>query len=478
MYGKYYAGQTFGEALREWATWYWDRIAVVDGEQRITYRELDARVDRVAGGLRDRGIGVGDRVVVQLPNSAKFVETVFGLFRLGAIPVFALPAHGHSEIAYLMEHAEAKALITNVDELDGSPPPTPRIDPAGLALLQLSGGSTGLPKLIPRAHDDYFYSVRASAEICGLTMDSVYLAVLPMAHNFTLSSPGVLGTLYAGGTVVACPSPDPRTAFALMEQEKVTITALVPPLALLWLESGRRSSTLQVLQVGGAKLSEAVARRVEPTLGCKLQQVFGMAEGLVCYTRLDDPGETVVTTQGRPISPDDKILIVDDEDRPVPLGTVGHLLTRGPYTIRGYWRAEEHNRVAFTPDGFYRTGDLVRGTPQGHLIVEGRAKDQINRGGEKIAAEEVENLLLKHPAVHDVAVIAVPDPFLGEKSCAVVVLRAEVTGKQLRDFVRAAGVAVYKVPDRVDFVDAFPVTGVGKVSRKHLRAALRAERGQ
>ncbi|WP_406397608.1 (2,3-dihydroxybenzoyl)adenylate synthase [Streptomyces sp. NBC_00879] len=513
----YWQGETFGQMLRARAVQYPDRVAVVDpagAGRRWTYAELDRRADRLAAGLRDFGIGRGDRVVVQLPNVAEFFEVVFALFRIGALPVFALPAHREVEIGYFCSFSEAVAyviadhhegfdyrgLATKVKEqaptlrhvfVVGEPgehtalnavprEPAEPADPDGpqasdLAFLQLSGGSTGVPKLIPRTHDDYLYSLRGSNEICAVDEDSVYLVVLPAAHNFPLSSPGSLGTLCAGGRVVLCPGPAPETAFPLIEGEGVTITGLVPPLALVWTEAARSTahdlSSLDVLLVGGAKLSEAAARRVRPALDCTLQQVFGMAEGLVNYTRLDDDEETILTTQGRPISPDDEIRIVDDEDRDVAPGEPGHLLTRGPYTIRGYWRAPEHNERSFTRDGFYRTGDIARATPSGHLVVEGRAKDQINRGGEKIAAEEVENVILGHPAVHDVSVVSVPDDYLGERTCAYVILReaGELRPAALRRFVRERGLAAYKVPDRVEFVDVFPHTGVGKVSKKDLR---------
>ncbi|MFE5513777.1 (2,3-dihydroxybenzoyl)adenylate synthase [Streptomyces sp. NPDC056529] len=516
----WWEGVTFGTMLRTRAEAHPDRVAVVDhagpgGARRAwTYAELDLRADRLAAGLAARGIGAGDKVVVQLPNVAEFLEVVFALFRLGALPVFALPAHRESEISYFCSFTGAaayvipdvhggfdhRALATTVlarspelrhvfvvgedagafealADVPAEPVDLPDRDPSETAFLQLSGGSTGVPKLIPRTHDDYVYSLRGSAEICALDEDSVYLCALPAAHNFPLSSPGSLGTLYAGGRVVMCPQPAPDVAFPLIRDEGVTITGLVPPLALAWIDAAPGSaydlSTLDVLLVGGAKLSDEAARRVRPALGCALQQVFGMAEGLVCYTRLDDAPETVVTTQGRPISPDDEIRVVDDEDEDLPAGTTGHLLTRGPYTIRGYWNAPEHNARAFTEDGFYRTGDLVRLTPSGHLVVEGRAKDQINRGGEKIAAEEVENHLLAHPSVHDANVVAEPDPYLGERSCAYVIRRQgaeEVKALVLKRFVRERGLAAYKVPDRIVFVDAFPTTGVGKVSKKDLRA--------
>ncbi|MFJ7244049.1 (2,3-dihydroxybenzoyl)adenylate synthase [Kitasatospora sp. NPDC098652] len=525
----HWRGETFGRMLRERAAAHGDRIAVVDpgghsvaaDERRWTYAELDRRADRMAAGLLARGIRPGDRVVVQLPNAAEFFEVVFALFRIGALPVFALPAHRYTEISHFCSFTGAVAyVVPGVEggfdhrELAGrvraenpdlrlvlvagedpgehlrladvpcdGPGPAREPEPKDVAFLQLSGGSTGVPKLIPRTHDDYIYSLRGSVELCALHGRSVYLCVLPAAHNFPLSSPGSLGTLYAGGRVVLCPQPNPETAFPLMAREGVTVTGLVPPLALLWLDAAERGArgyeSLEVLLVGGAKFSEEAARRVRPVLDCALQQVFGMAEGLVNYTRLDDPEELIATTQGRPISADDEVRVVDDQDRDLPDGTTGHLLTRGPYTIRGYWNAPGHNAASFTADGFYRTGDLVRRLPGGHLVVEGRAKDQINRGGEKVAAEEIENHLLAHPAVHDAAVVSMPDPYLGERTCAYVVLRAEhreqpPKGVELKRFVRGRGLAEYKVPDRVEFVDAFPATGIGKVSKKDLRAAVAA----
>lgn len=518
----WWRGETFGGMLRDRAAEHPDRIAIVDpaGDRRWTYGELDHRADRLAAGLLARGIAKGDKVVVQLPNIAEFFETVFALFRIGALPVFALPAHRETEIRYFCEFTEAAAYVIPAEHggfdyrdlaakvladvptlrhvfvAAGDPgafealsdvpvdPVTVPDPPASsdLAFLQLSGGSTGVPKLIPRTHDDYIYSLRGSNELCAVDADSVYLVALPAAHNFPLSSPGSLGALHAGARVVLCPQPSPEAAFPLIESEGVTITGLVPPLALVWTEAAPSStydlSSLEVLLVGGAKFSEEAARRVRPALGCTLQQVFGMAEGLVNYTRLDDPDETIVTTQGRPISPDDEIRIVDDEDNDLPAGATGHLLTRGPYTIRGYWKAPEHNARSFTADGFYRTGDVVRLTETGHLVVEGRAKDQINRGGEKIAAEEVENHILAHPSVHDANVVAEPDPYLGERTCAYVILRADAEPLKpvaVKKFVRGRGLAAYKVPDRVEFVDAFPQTGVGKISKKDLRAAASAQ---
>jgi 2,3-dihydroxybenzoate-AMP ligase len=511
----YWRGETFGDFLRARAAERPDRLAVVDGENRWSYAELLSRAESAAGGYLALGLQPGDRVIVQIPNIAHFFPAVFGLFLAGLIPVYALPAHRQTELIHFATRSGAKAMVI-ADRHEGfdyralaelvrsevpaiahvivigdagshvafdglrAGPALPPVDPSAVAFLQISGGSTGLSKLIPRTHDDYIYSFRASAEICGLTGDSVYMAALPVAHNFPMSSPGVFGALYAGARVVMAPNPAAETAFSLIAREGVTITGVVPPLALLWMQAAARTphdlSSLQVLQVGGAKFIPEAAARVRPTLGCTLQQVFGMAEGLVNYTRLDDPEEIITGTQGRPISPDDEMLILDDNGDPVPEGKPGHLLTRGPYTIRAYHNDPSANARSFTPDGFYRTGDIVKRLPGGYLVVQGRAGDHINRAGEKISAEEIEDHLLAHPAVFDAAVVSIPDEFLGERSCAFVIAAEGTSPRapELKAFMRGRGVADFKVPDQVVFLPEFQTTAVGKVSRNVLRAELRS----
>ncbi len=507
-------GETFGEMLRRRAKSEGERIAVTSQKRSISYAELDENADRLAAGFDALGIKKGHHVVIQLPNITEFFEVCFALFRLGALPVFALPSHRSSEIIYFSEFTKAIAYIIPdtyagfdyrvlarkvrdavstlqhvivagseeeflpLKDMYAAPIEIKQdINSCDAAFLQLSGGSTGLSKFIPRTHDDYIYSLRTSNDVCRMNRDSVYLAVLPIAHNYPLSSPGVLGTLYAGGRVVLSPGQSPDEAFPLIGREHVTITSLVPPLAMIWMEavSSRNYdlSSLEVLQVGGAKFSEEAARKIMPAFGCTLQQVFGMAEGLVNYTGLNDSEETIVSTQGRPMSPYDEIRVVDEEDCVVKPGETGELLTRGPYTIRGYYKAEDYNAKAFTVDGFYRTGDLVRVSASGYIIVEGRAKDQINRGGEKIAAEEVENHLLAHDAVFDAAIVSMPDKFLGERSCAFVIpYHRTPTAGELKNFLKKRGIAAYKIPDRIEFVDSFPFTPFGKVSKKMLRQII------
>lgn len=508
-------GLTFGRMLEQRSIQYADNIAVVDQKGAITYKELNERINQLASGLKRLGIEKGDRVVVQLPNVIPYVEVVFALFKIGALPVFSLPSHRYNEIRYFCELSEAKAYII-MDRFTGfdyrglarkvkeetaslshvivvgdeeefhnytslfADEPYVETDVQGsdVAFLQLSGGSTGLSKLIPRTHDEYMYTIELSVECCNVTENTVFLVVLPVSHNYPMSSPGILGTLYAGGKVVLSMTPSPEEAFPLIEENCVTMVPLVPPLALLWLDVKPNHeedlSSLEVILVGGSKFSAEAAKRIEPAFGCTLQQVFGMAEGLVNYTRLDDPYEIRINTQGRPMSPYDEVKIVDEEDNELPRGQAGHLLTRGPYTIQGYYKAPEHNAKAFTKDGFYRTGDIVSMDEKGYLTVEGREKDQINRGGEKIAAEEVENHLLAHKAVHDAALVAKPDRYMGEKSCAFVILREaqEASKNDLKRFLKNRGLATYKIPDEIIFVDHFPITHLGKVSKKDLRREL------
>ncbi|MGH3779462.1 MAG: (2,3-dihydroxybenzoyl)adenylate synthase [Pseudonocardiaceae bacterium] len=505
----HWRGEALGALLRRTARVNPGRVALVAKDSRWTYAELDAWVDRRAAGLAEYGITAGDRVVVQLPNIAEFVVVCFALLRIGACPVSCLPSYRSVEVGHLCRLAEPVAYVIPdvhlgfdyrvlatkmrrecpslqhvfvagdaaehiaVADVVAPPQEFPELDPSDVAFFLLSGGTTALPKLIPRTHDDYGYQVRASAQICGLTPDSVYLVVLPIEFNFPWGCPGVLGTFAVGGKVVLALESASDDYFALVERERVTFTSVVPTISHLWLEeiqwSARDLSSLTMLQVGGATLHQDLAERITPALGCKLQQVYGMAEGLLCFTRPDDPAATALNTQGRPISGADELLVVDTNDQEVGVGEVGELLTRGPYTVRGYYRAVEHNATAFTAGGYYRTGDMVRVLADRCVIVEGRVKDVIIRGGDKICAAEVENYLIGQPGVRQVAVVAVPDAVLGERTCACVVLGdTAVTLAELRRALQERGIADYKLPDRLEIVTKIPMTGLGKVDKKRL----------
>jgi 2,3-dihydroxybenzoate-AMP ligase len=272
--------------------------------------------------------------------------------------------------------------------------------------------------------------------------------------------------------------------FSLVQSERVTWIPAVPASVITWLADARRSrydlSSIKTLIVGGSRLHAEPARLAREAFGPVVAQVYGMAEGLLCATRSRDPVEVILETQGRPACPDDEIKIVDDDGKEVAAGEIGELLCRGPYTIRGYYKADDYNRTAFTPDGFYRTGDLVRRHPSGNLVVEGRKKDTINRGGEKISAEEVESLILSHPAVLNAAVVAIPDPVLGERACACVVLKSggTLSLEELSSFLREEKrIAKFKLPERLEILERLPTTAVGKISKKELREEMRRKVG-
>ncbi|MFC3394233.1 (2,3-dihydroxybenzoyl)adenylate synthase [Brenneria rubrifaciens] len=512
----YWIGLPLTDVLQRHAMTRPDAIALICGERHWSYRQLDEQSSALAAHLTQAGIRRGDTALVQLPNVAEFYLSFFALLKMGVVPVNALFSHSKLELLSYAAQISPRLLIASaqhplfgsaafLDQLQTQtpglttvvmegesqlgnalglwlqPPDKPQqFQPSAadeVAFFQLSGGSTGTPKLIPRTHDDYYYSVRLSAEICQLTPRTRYLCALPAPHNFPLSSPGALGVFYAGGRVVMATDPGAMTCFPLIERHQIDITSLVPPAAALWLQAagqfGEALRSLKVLQVGGAKLSESIARRIPLALGCRLQQVLGMAEGLLNYTRLDDDDEHIFTTQGRPMSPDDEVRIVDKQGNAVAPGEAGLMLTRGPYTIRGYYRSPEHNASAFDRDGFYHSGDVVRMTHDGYLKVVGREKDQINRGGEKIAAEEIENLLLKHEGIIHAALVSMPDPVMGEKSCAfLVVSDPSLKAVGLRKYLRSQGIAEFKLPDRFEMIDLLPVTPVGKIDKKHLRLRI------
>jgi 2,3-dihydroxybenzoate-AMP ligase len=515
-------GRPLGSYLWEWADRWPNRVAVVDGDHRLTYRELAVLSDRLASGLAELGLGRGDTVLLQLPNCWEFVAVTFACFRLGVVPVMMLPPHREHELASIGAHVGAKALIVpdtwkgydhqdlahrvsamlsspvqvlvvgsdvgpdsisvrglldgvgvSRETLDAQAPPS-----SDVALFLLSGGTTGVPKVISRTHDDYEYNIRQCATACGFDESTVYLTVLPAGHNFPLANPGILSALYSGGRAVLLPSPRPEPVFAAIEAEGVTATSAVPAVAITWMEAAgatdRDISSLRFVHVGGSMLAPEVAASIGSTLGCRLQQVYGMAEGLICYTPIDAPDDIAHATQGKPISSYDELLVVDPDGNPLPVGGIGELLTRGPYTPRGYYGVPDQNRISFTPDGWFRTGDLVRITSDGYVVVCGRVKDLINRGGEKISAGEIETLAQELEQVAESAAVPMPDPVLGERVCLFVRLHDgyTLTLPELSAALTARGLAAFKIPERLEVLPEFPHTPVGKPDKKVLRTLL------
>ncbi|SEH73893.1 mycobactin salicyl-AMP ligase [Mycolicibacterium rutilum] len=517
---RYWTDDPLDSILRDAAAHWPDRTAIVDTEVSYTFAELDARAERIGAALTERGLAPGDRVLLQLPNICEFAVALFGVLRARLVPVMCLPGHRSAELNHFAAVSGAVGLIvpdviagfdyrdladdlvrnnpalrhvfvhgepgkyeswSALADFDGPLPERAPVDADVPALLLVSGGTTGLPKLIARTHNDYVYNARTHAQECGMTGEDVYLVVLPAGHNFPLGCPGLLGSMTVGATTVFTSDASPEAAFALIDRHRVTVTGLVNALAKVWTQACEWEpvlpTSLRVVQVGGSRMTPQEAEYILAGLTPGLQQIFGMAEGMLNFTRPGDPVDVVVNTQGRPMSPHDEMRVVDETGAEVAPGEEGELLVRGPYTLNGYYRAEEANARSFTPDGFYRSGDRVRifadGPRAGYVEVTGRIKDVIHRGGETVSASDLEEHLFAHPAIYAAAAVALPDEYLGEKICAAVVFKgAPITLAELHEFLDARGVSSHSKPDVLAPLPSLPKTAVGKVDKKKVVAQL------
>lgn len=521
----WWTGRTLTEELVRAGLCHADEPALTTPEIKWSYADLFAEATRFGAGLVARlGVQVGDPVMFQMGNTAETIVAYLGCLLAGARPVCTLPQHGNREVTLLAKHTGAQVLLAQADFgggqlvdqarlllesgaiaqvvlargevfpgavgfediresgdlVDGASMPYATLDPNDIAVFQLSGGTTGLPKVAPRLHEEYAYNSLAWAQAMEYCTGRRLLYPLPVMHNAGISL-AVQPAILSGAELVLAPSAEVEGLVALVERHRPDTLPLVPPaLAIRLLESpAAHAADLTCIRdfvVGGQRLAVDVAERLRDELGIRVRQMFGMAEGMFLVTPAVASEAVRHHTVGSPISPGDEIRILSPvSEESVPDGEVGEFAARGPYTIRGYYRAEEHNRAAFTSDGFYRTGDLARRhiTEEGVFYsIEGRIKDVINRGAEKIHAEEVEELIARHEAVRTAALVAMPDELLGERGCAYLVLEPDappVDVAGLGEHLRGLGLAKYKLPERVEIVSSLPLTNVGKVAKSALR---------
>jgi 2,3-dihydroxybenzoate-AMP ligase len=511
--------ETLGQALHDTAKRFPDRTALITPDIRLSYAELDEISDRAAAAFLHLGLRPRDRVLFQVGNVAEFMYAVHGCFKAGIIPVCTLPSHREHEIGFLADFTAARALIVQADHgrgellpfaarmaeahpviehlivARGKPPAGAHelgrmieaedasaaratvaaldLDPFDVGIFQLSGGTTGIPKVIPRFHSEYIFNCRAWMWRSGCDESNIGFWPLPAIHNagFIIAN---MPMHLCGGAVVLQQEIDPKSFLSTIERERVTCGGALLPIIVRCIDSSLLgkydlSSFRDFISFGEAAL-------VEREFKIPGYHVFGMAEGLIMRTLPDDPEEMRMTAIGTPVCDHDEIILVEPgTEKLAKPGEIGEMCCRGPYTIRGYYKAEEHNKKAFTSDGFYRSGDLmeiqaVDGVD--YYLFTGRAKDNIDRGGEKINAEEVERAILKHPAVREVSAIGMPDRTFGERVCAYIIPEAGVdapTTEELADLLEKQGLARFKWPERVESVDNFPVTKVGKTSKALLR---------
>lgn len=519
--GGLWGTRTIADELHLIALAHPDRDAVVALDGRVTFRELDERTDLLAAGLAGLGLVPGDPVLFQATNRLGTVLAWYGVLKAGLVPVCTLAAHRAHEIGEVSRRVGAVAHLVETGGFDlvgfaaeqGRDHPTLRhvlvlgddprgvsverlgrdldpgtarktveeiqagIGPDDVAVFQLSGGTTGVPKVIPRLHAEYWYNALAYAGSWGWTPETRVAHLIPIVHNA-----GIVCALHGAHSVGAClvlGTADLDRSLPLLAREQATHVLLGhghfgavghPAFAAA-------AASLTQVVLSGTKVPPALFDDLERR-GLWSGQLFGMGEGLFLTTRPGAPRLARATTVGTPLSEVDEVRVLEPgAGEEVPDGEVGELCCRGPYTLRGYFDAAEHNARAFTADGFYRTGDLasvrvIDGVR--YVAIEGRLKDVINRGGEKINAEEIELLLLRHPRVTAAAVVAMPDPRLGERTCAFVTGGPLDLPEVQRHFAEH-GVAKFKWPERVEVVPELPRTVVGKLDKKRLQAEIAAK---
>jgi 2,3-dihydroxybenzoate-AMP ligase len=518
---------TIAEHLHAIAAEHGDRDALICGDVRLTFAELDRISDQRAAGLHRLGLEPGGAVLLQVHNTANTVIAWYALLKAGLVPVCTLPLHrGHEigEIArqthpvahlvaardprfdlvgFAFDQAAAAGVERMVLVSDGSAddPRAVALDGLGdeidaaeargvvegiqaglgmqsLAVFQLSGGTTGVPKVIPCLQAPYWHYGASLARVMGWGPGDRMAFLMPIVHNAGVII-GLQGPHSVGATLVLG-VPDASAALDLVVGNAATDVLLGPFVFDLALDPRLADTTLRRVLFSGKKVPRRHMEALDAR-GIWGGQIFGMSEGLCLTTPLDFPLEARATSVGVPISPADQIRLYEPgTEEEVTPGEVGELCARGPYTLHGYYDAAEHNRRAFTADGFYRTGDLMAERTIAGVrcyTVEGRIKNMISRGGEKINTEEVELLLGSHDAIAEAALVAMPDPRLGERACAFVVTRngLNIDLAEVRAHFERLEVAKYKWPERIVTLPEMPrVSQVGKIDRRRLREIAEA----
>ncbi len=490
------------------------QIALVDTDSRITYETLWRKAKAVANVFSINGIKKGDHVVSWFNNRIEYFESLFGLFMIGAVPILLLPTHRKKELFTIAEFGEAKAIVTYgadlgfdylkvakeyvkdkdndvklfafrqsegvicLSEAEDAPYFKPTIiNGEDTALFLLSGGTTSIPKLIPRTHAAYYYNAKCCANRCDTNRTSVYLAALSVSHDYPLCAPGVFGTMLHGGKTVLSMTASFDEISGYIKDERVTFTQIAPIVLSMWIncmELGEEAdlSSMKYIQIGAAKLEEELAKKAEELMGIKIIQGYGLGEGITCFTSPDDDKNIAWNTQGTPVSEYDEVRIVDEDGNDVQMGGVGELIECGPYTFEGYYNDEKRNSELFTEDGYFKTGDKAMITSEGRIKILGRIREQINRAGENVIPSEIEEYLKKCEGVEDAAVFGMEDEYLGERICAVLVSSNQKTLQDICFELSTQGLAPYKLPDELHYVESMPLINVGKIDKRKLREQI------
>jgi pyochelin biosynthesis protein PchD len=514
--------KTVGDALRTTATTYPKRHIFISDERSITFAEFDEETDRLGAALLDLGLVAGDRAIFQMGTTVETTIALLACYKIGVIPVCSLPQHRQVEIGQLTQQSLAKGYFVQADfssfdlvgfaqqmierhtilnhlivarsiehrgaaQLETLIEKTPlayarkrlanvRLGPADVLSFQLSGGTTGVPKIIPRFHAEYLGHSAACMSRYGITSSSRMIWALPLLHN-AAQVYALIPAVAQGVTAVLMPKVDIARMLELIEQHRVTNAISIGPIApQLMAYPDLAKHDLSSLRLF-ATMSRADG--LEALLGVPCSNLFGITEGLLLANGPDAPAAARHHTQGRSGCLQDEIRLLElGSEEEVKPGQAGELCFRGPSSLRGFFNAPDINKTAFTSDGFYRTGDMMTARViegETYYAFEGRLRDNVNRGGEKIGCEEVEAFVSMHPAVADAKLVPMPDKFYGEKGCIFVILRKDQrapTLKELADFLVAKGLAKFKCPERIEVIESFPLTRVGKLDKPALKATI------
>ena len=530
-YSKYrwWLGMPLGDFIDRDADVFSNKEAVVDDRVRLTYAELRDKVNKLAVGLIRLGIKKGDAVLLQLPNWAEYVYSYFALQKIGAIPVVLISGYKQLEVGHLARLTEAKAWIVPAvyrkleyatfigDVLEINPQlkhiisvraegkpngftdslenlinreltaedlgklASRRPNATDVAHVIPSGGTTGLPKGIPRTHNDYVCNVEFKHKGWEMCTSDACLIVVPVGHNLAVLQ--VVGSIFFAFKLVLLDSTKPEDVCQTIQKEKITYMPTVPSLVRRIIQSPEFKnydlSSLKKISAGGEPSTPELIREVYDKLSCTYINEFGMTEGLICRTSLADDVDTICNTVGKPTCPYNEVRIIDPNGNELPRNTDGELATKGPTIFAGYLKNPEENKKSFTKDGFFRTGDQARLDDRGYLKITGRIKDLIIRGGENISPAQVEELLCEHPGIADAAVVGMPDKELGEKVCAYVqpAPGAKLEPEEIKAFMEKSGASKLLIPERFEFIETFPMTEAGKHDKKQLKKDLRQRMG-
>ncbi len=526
---RWWLGMTMGDTLDKAADLYPAKEALVGAGKRYTYGELRLLADHFAFNLLQQGLRPGDRVLLQLPNWPEFVIAYYGLQKAGLVPVLLTVNHTAREVTHLASLTEPRGwilpsryrsvedygtLVSEARQTAGSLATivyvgsdrrpdglrfedllatetssaevaaaleVARPDPGDVCQLLPSGGTTGLPKCAPRTHNDYLCNVEYKSRAWNVNVTDTSLVATTVGHNLALLV-CVTGPVFHAAKMVVVDSSYPEDFCRAIQEEKVTCAGFVPTLMSRLVGYDRLGdwdlSSLEKVYVGAANSPPDLVRNVETRLGCRYINAFGMVEGPCSQTRPTDSLKVRTQTIGHPVCPYDDFRTLDAEGGSTPVGVEGELAARGPGVFTGYFRNPQANQKAFTPDGYFRTGDLAVIDTEGRIRITGRIKDIIIRGGENIAARDVEDLISSHPAVEYVAAVGVPDPQLGEQVGAYIVTAkgASLTHDDIISHMQGQGVARALLPTMTEFVDQIPLTAAGKADKKALRADIEARR--